>query len=167
MLDFAAIDFETANQYRSSVCSVGIVIYRNGKECDSFYSLIKPAPNFYTSFTTAIHGLTRKDTDRAPYFPEVWYAAQSHIGSLPLIAHNRAFDENCLKAVFEHYALPYPHYRFYCTLTESRRTSPLSTYKLATVAAYLGYSAFDHHNALADARACAYIASRLWSENPV
>ena len=26
MLDFAAIDFETANNERSSVCSVGIVI---------------------------------------------------------------------------------------------------------------------------------------------
>ena len=30
MKDFAAIDFETANNERSSVCSVGIVIVRNG-----------------------------------------------------------------------------------------------------------------------------------------
>lgn len=31
MQDFAAIDFETANNERSSVCSVGIVIVRGGK----------------------------------------------------------------------------------------------------------------------------------------
>lgn len=31
MKDFAAIDFETANGKRTSVCSVGIVIVRNGK----------------------------------------------------------------------------------------------------------------------------------------
>ena len=31
MKDFAAIDFETANNERSSVCSVGIVIVRNGE----------------------------------------------------------------------------------------------------------------------------------------
>ena len=31
MKDFAAIDFETANQQRTSVCSVGIVIVRVGK----------------------------------------------------------------------------------------------------------------------------------------
>ncbi len=31
MRDFAAIDFETANNARSSVCSVGIVIVRNYK----------------------------------------------------------------------------------------------------------------------------------------
>ena len=31
MRDFAAIDFETANNERSSVCSVGIVIVRDGE----------------------------------------------------------------------------------------------------------------------------------------
>lgn len=30
MQDFAAIDFETANNERSSVCSVGVVIVRRG-----------------------------------------------------------------------------------------------------------------------------------------
>ena len=34
MKDFAAIDFETANGSRSSVCSVGIVIVRNGEIVD-------------------------------------------------------------------------------------------------------------------------------------
>ena len=40
MKNFAAIDFETANQQRTSVCSVGIVIVRNGEIVDSYYSLI-------------------------------------------------------------------------------------------------------------------------------
>ena len=30
MTDFAAIDFETANGQRSSVCSVGVVVVRHG-----------------------------------------------------------------------------------------------------------------------------------------
>lgn len=41
MKDFAAIDFETANNERTSVCSIGIVIYRYGKKVDELYSLIK------------------------------------------------------------------------------------------------------------------------------
>ena len=45
MKDFAAIDFETANSERSSVCSVGVVIVRDGEMVDSFYSLIQPEPN--------------------------------------------------------------------------------------------------------------------------
>ena len=36
MENFAAIDFETANNERTSICSVGIVIVRNGKIVDSF-----------------------------------------------------------------------------------------------------------------------------------
>ena len=47
MQDFAAIDFETANNERSSVCSVGIVIVCDGKIVDKFYSLIKPEPEYY------------------------------------------------------------------------------------------------------------------------
>ena len=46
MKDFAAIDFETANGQRCSVCSVGIVIVRNGEIVDRFYSLIRPTPNY-------------------------------------------------------------------------------------------------------------------------
>ena len=31
MDNFAAVDFETANNHRTSVCSVGVVIVRNNK----------------------------------------------------------------------------------------------------------------------------------------
>ena len=58
MKDFAAIDFETANGKRTSVCSVGIVIVKGGKIVNKIYRLIRPAPNYYTQWTTAIHGLT-------------------------------------------------------------------------------------------------------------
>ena len=47
MKDFASIDFETANEQPSSVCSVGVVIVRNGEIVDKFYSLIHPEPEYY------------------------------------------------------------------------------------------------------------------------
>ena len=37
MRDFAAIDFETANNQRSSVCSVGVVVVRDGEIANTFY----------------------------------------------------------------------------------------------------------------------------------
>ena len=72
MKDFAAIDFETANECRSSVCSVGVVIVREGNIVDSFYSLIHPEPEYYQWFCQQVHGLTEEDTDDAPVFPYVW-----------------------------------------------------------------------------------------------
>ncbi|MBR6441130.1 MAG: exonuclease, partial [Bacteroidales bacterium] len=72
MNDFAAIDFETANGARTSVCSVGVVVVRGGVVVDTFYSLIQPEPNYYYYWNTRIHGLSHRDTDNAPLFPDVW-----------------------------------------------------------------------------------------------
>ena len=44
MDNFAAIDFETANNERTSIFSVGVVIVRNGEIADRFYSLVHPEP---------------------------------------------------------------------------------------------------------------------------
>lgn len=74
---FAAIDFETANGKRSSVCSVGVVIVEDNQVIDQVYSLIRPYPNYYTQWTTAVHGLTPDDTNDAPDFEEVWQ--RSHL----------------------------------------------------------------------------------------
>ncbi|MCH5221292.1 MAG: 3'-5' exonuclease [Muribaculaceae bacterium] len=161
MKDFAAIDFETANGRRSSVCSVGIVIVRGGEIVDRFYSLIQPSPNYYTEWTTEVHGLTRKDTDGQPSFPEVWAQVAERIKGLPLVAHNRPFDEGCLRAVFEEFGMVYPEYKFYCTLAASRRHLRLPNHQLHTVSAACGYYLEKHHHALADAEACAAIALKI------
>ena len=157
--DFAAIDFETANGQRTSVCSVGVVVVRGGRPSESIYRLIRPYPNYYSAFTTAIHGLTRSDTENAPSFPDVWGEIAPRIEGLPLVAHNSPFDEGCLRAVHAHYGLPYPDYRFLCTLSASRRRiKGLPNYQLHTVSAACGYLLERHHHALADAEACAEIA---------
>ncbi|ALO49016.1 3'-5' exonuclease [Hoylesella enoeca] len=164
MKDFAAIDFETANGYRTSVCSVGVVIVEDGKIVDTYYHLIRPIPNFYTQWTTQIHGLTRQDTDRQPLFPEVWAEIAPRIKYLPLVAHNKAFDENCLKAVFQAYEMTYSDYPFLCTLMGARRRfrrGELPNYQLQTVALRCGFDLKAHHHALADAEACAHIALRI------
>lgn len=158
MNDFAAIDFETANFERTSVCSVGVVIYRNGKKVDEFYSLIKPEPEYYNYRCVQVHGLTAMDTKNAPVFPDVWRQIEPKIAGLPLVAHNKAFDENCLKAVFRCYQMDYPDYEFYCTLQKSRKVWPEGHHNLDIIAERCGFDLRDHHNALADAEACAAIA---------
>lgn len=163
MKDFAAIDFETANFERSSVCSVGIIIVRNNEIVDSFYSLIQPEPNYYNYLCTEVHGLCRQDTEDAPVFPDVWKQIEPLIDGLPLVAHNSPFDESCLKAAFQVYQMDYPNYQFYCTCRASRQHfgSKLPNHQLHTVAAACGFDLVNHHNALADAEACAWIAREL------
>lgn len=161
MQDFAAIDFETANSERSSVCSVGVVIYKNGKKVDEFYSLIKPEPEYYNFWCSRVHGLTATDTENASVFPDVWKQIEPKIKGLPLVAHNKAFDESCLKAVFRVYQMDYPDYEFLCTLVKSRQVWPGGRHTLDVIAARCGYDLTNHHHALADAEACAAIALEI------
>ena len=175
MKDFAAIDFETANCERTSVCSVGVVIYRNGEKVDEFYSLIKPEPEYYNYWCSQVHGLTAEDTQNAPLFPDVWQQVERLLEEhgvedvpsmngrrgLPLVAHNKAFDENCLKAVFGVYQMDYPDYVFHCTLVRSRQVWPEGHHNLDIIAERCGYHLENHHHALADADACAAIALEI------
>ena len=163
MRDFAAIDFETANECRSSVCSVGVVVVRGGEVVQRFYSLIHPEPEYYQWFCQQVHGLCEEDTDCAPVFPTVWEQIVPLIEGLPLVAHNSAFDESCLRAVFQVYQMDYPDYTFYDTLSASRRHfgRRLPDHQLQTVAAACGCDLTRHHHALADAEACACIALKL------
>ena len=153
MEKFAAIDFETANWQQTSVCSVGIVVMNRGVIEDRFYSLIHPAPNFYSRRNTAIHGLSREDTEEALAFP--------------LVAHNSMFDEGCLKAVFRLYEMDYPGYSFYCTYRLSRKLfKGLENYQLHTVSSFCGYDLKNHHHALADAEAAAVIMQSILQQCP-
>lgn len=162
MQNFAAIDFETANYQRSSVCAVGVVIVRGGEIVDSFYSLIKPEPEYYNYRCSMVHGLCSEDTENAPVFPDVWKQIAPLIENLPLVAHNKAFDESCLKAVFRVYQMDYPDYEFHDTLKAARSRFPeLSNHQLHTVSAVCGYNLENHHHALADAEACAWIAREI------
>ena len=106
-----AIDFETANFAQSSVCSVGLVIVKDGEIVDNYYSLIRPIPNYYNARCSEVNGLHFDDTNDAPEFPDVWTEAVRKVheyfpyiedGEVPFVAHNKAFDENCLSMSTSH-----------------------------------------------------------------
>ncbi|MCD8193302.1 MAG: 3'-5' exonuclease [Tannerellaceae bacterium] len=165
---FAAIDFETANWKRSSICSVGIVIVEGKEIVEEIYSLVRPRPNYYMKKHISIHGITPEDTADAPDFETVWEQIAPRLQDLPLIAHNSTFDEGCLKDVFQTYDLAYPKYQFYCTYRMARRMYPyLFNHKLNTVSAHCGFDLMNHHHALADAQACAHIAVTMMEQQGV
>ena len=163
MTSFAAIDFEIANFHRSSVCSIGVVIVRDGQITDKIYRLVRPEPEWYWWRFTDIHGLSNIDTENEKVFPHVWKEIAPKIEGLPLVAHNSAFDESCLQEVFRVYQMDEPDYEFHCTCRASRETfgDALPNHQLHTVAAHCGYDLHNHHQALADAEACAMVAMKI------
>ena len=106
---FAVIDFETANGYRETVCSVGVVIVEDCKIVDKFYSLINPQTKYFEKHCVAAHGLRYNDVKNSPKFSEVWEKVDKMIGNSPIVAHNAAFEKSCINACsvsYTHLTLP-------------------------------------------------------------
>jgi len=152
---FLAIDFETANPYRDSACSVGLVRVEKNKVVDKKVYLIRPP---YKDFMfTYIHGISWKDVAQAPTFGELWPELLPWFQDVDFVAaHNASFDSSVLRACLKKYQISGPDLPFNCTVQLARNTWDLYPTKLPDVCRHLKIE-LKHHEALSDALACAKI----------
>ncbi|MDE6463623.1 MAG: 3'-5' exonuclease [Muribaculaceae bacterium] len=161
MDDFIALDVETANGHRSSICAIGAVKVRGGVIVDRRYSLVNPEPNWYSRMCTNVHGLSDEDTWNAPSFGTVWKDWCDWMEGLPLVAHNAVFDSGCIRAACGVYGLEPPEQPFLCTLQAARKNisrGMLPSKSLDSLCDFFGITLRHHHNAMDDAEACAKLA---------
>lgn len=157
-MNFAAIDFETANNSLGSVCALGLVIVEGGQIVQTVSKLVRPKELYFEPFNVMLHGITEEMVEYAPEFCDIWPEISQLLEDRIILAHNASFDMNVLREVLNQYQLDCPPYRNACTVKISRKTWPeLYNHRLNTVADYLGIN-FKHHDALEDALACAQIA---------
>lgn len=160
MDDFVALDVETANCHPSSICSIGAVKVVAGDIVDKRYSLVNPEPCWFSRGNMAIHGITSDDTCDAPSFGSLWQQWQPWLDGFRLVAHNAQFDYRCICEACRIYRLEIPD-EFQCTLMAARRQIPRAvcpSKSLPYLCDFFGIVFDKHHNALADAEACAKLA---------
>jgi DNA polymerase-3 subunit epsilon len=158
-MDFTAIDFETANSSSASACSVGLVKVRDGNVVDRAYWLIKPpiGHDEFWEWNTRIHGLVAADVVDALLWTEQLPDLVSFAGGDTLVAHNAGFDMGVISGACVATYVGTPDFAYACSLQVARKTYNLDSYRLPVAAMAAGFEDFDHHNALADAEACAAI----------
>ncbi|MGH3690973.1 MAG: 3'-5' exonuclease [Microbacterium sp.] len=158
-LDFTAIDFETANSSPASACSVGLVRVRDGEVVATTGWLIQPPPGHdeFQEWNVRIHGIQPEDVLSAATWVDQFDRLCAFAGADVLVAHNAGFDLNVLRRASEATGQLCPPYRSLCSLQVARKTYTLDSYRLPIAAAAAGFEEFSHHDALADARACAQI----------
>jgi DNA polymerase-3 subunit epsilon len=163
MLDYVAIDFETANSYRGSPCSVGLIRVRNGFPAAERHLLVRPpeAVDYFDAFNTIIHGITEDMVADAPRWRDALPSIIEFIGDDVVVAHNAGFDTGVIRHACAADNIAWPELRFLCTMVLSRRALSLPSYRLPFVVDALGGSLDEHHNALADARAVIDVVSGL------
>lgn len=158
-LDFTAIDFETANSSMASACSVGLVRVRDGQVVDRIGWYIRPPAghDHFIDWNVRIHGITAEMIADAPTWVEQMPDLLSFIGDDPLVAHNAGFDMQVIRTACAITGIPIPLYTYFCSLQIARTTYTLDSYRLPSVALAAGFADFPHHDAVADAEACAAI----------
>ena len=158
-MDFTAIDFETANSSSASACSVGLVKVRDGRVVDRVGWLIRP-PSGHDVFSprnTRIHGIVESDVAGARSWTEQFDDLVSYADGDVMVAHNAGFDMGVIRGACRATGATVPRLRYLCSLVVARATHRLPSYRLTSAASAAGYGSFAHHDALADAEACAAI----------
>lgn len=158
-LDFTAIDFETANNSAASACSVGLVKVRDGRVVDTAGWYIRPplGHDWFSEWNTRIHGIQEADVADAALWIDQLPDLMAFAEDDALVAHNAGFDMGVIKAACTASFVDVPSYRYACTLQLARRTYNLESYRLPVAAMAAGFEGFRHHDAVADAEACAAI----------
>lgn len=158
-LDFTAIDFETANASPASACAVGLARVRSGRVVATASWLIRPpfGHDDFNPWNTQIHGIRVEDVAAAKGWSDQLDDLCAFAGADVLVAHNAGFDMNVLRRACEATGDECPPYRYVCSLLVSRKSYDLASYRLPLVAAAAGFMEFPHHDAGADALACAHI----------
>lgn len=159
-MNFIAIDFETANSTRSSICSLGLAIVENGKLLKTEHFLIKPTPNHYDGYNTFLHGIDDDDTKDKKTFKQQWKDLKPYFHNQVIVAHNASFDCSVLRFTLDYAKLAYPDLDYHCTYRLAQETLPLPSHKLNDVSNHFRIK-LKHHDAESDARASALIALKL------
>lgn len=152
MIDFVAIDVETANPDLASICQIGVVTFRNGSVFHKWQSLVNPEDSF-SKANVSIHGITREEVKKAPTFPIVYEELVTMLTG-QFVASHMPFDRHAINRAIQKHGLPSLCCKWIDTAQVARfawEEFSRKGYGLEKLANHFGIK-FDHHSAIEDAR---------------
>jgi DNA polymerase-3 subunit epsilon len=153
LIDFIALDVETANPDLASICQIGIIAYANGQVVHEWQSFIDPEDYFDPS-NINIHGIDEEKVIGAPIFPKIEEDLRRLLYGQIVTTHT-AFDKASINRSLIRYGLPIIECTWLDTARVARRAwvqFAQKGYGIANLAQYLDIK-FTQHIAIEDARA--------------
>ncbi len=152
---YAVLDFETTGlnpKLGDRAIELGISLYSDDKEIDTFSSLINPGMPI-DPFITSLTGISNHMVGSAPTAKVVMSDALNFIGDAQLVAHNACFDKKFWRHEIQHELGISDDREFLCTLMLSRRIfQSFASHKLSEIARELYIDVVQSHRALDDAQ---------------
>lgn len=156
--DFVVIDVETSCSRASSICQVGIVGFRDGREVFAWETLLDPRDEFHAA-NIRIHGIAAHHVAGQPAFPDVHATIDRYLTGQVTVAHS-LFDKSALAAACRIHDRPVIETQWLDSVRVARRAWPdLENHRLGGLARFLGLE-HRHHDALSDARAAGWVIVR-------
>jgi DNA polymerase III subunit epsilon len=153
--DFVVVDVETACSRVSSICQIGIVGFRHGRETFAYETLVDPRDHF-SSFNVAIHGIEAHHVFGKPSFGDIHAIVDRHLSGRVTVAHS-CFDKGALAAACRiHDRAPIKTTWLDSVRVAKRAWPQLASHRLGVLADFLGLD-HKHHDALSDARAAGMV----------
>lgn len=165
-MEYAAIDFEKLNDSPLSVCEVGLVMFKDGKEVEPpFHSYINPYGGLVRNVWAKgnLSHISDEMLLKAPTYIELFLKLQQIIQDKILVVHLKGADLNYIYRLEEHYNLPKLYSKWADTNEIARSLGKCEN--LPDLYSELFDVPFtEHHKALDDARACGQIFEQLSSQ---
>ncbi|WP_104138894.1 hypothetical protein [Arthrobacter sp. ZGTC131] len=158
-ISFTAIDFETANSNRGSVCAVGLVKVRDGRIVDKASWLIKPPPGIdhFDPINIEVHGIREDDVMHAADWEMSVEGILQFVCEDQLVAYDAPYDASVMRKATEHLRLDLPAKEFYCAQELARAQLELPKHHLNDVLEALKLPPVHQHEPGTNALACANV----------
>jgi len=154
---FVALDVETANNDRGSICQIGVACVRHDSTIVSWKTYVDPQVQEWRF--TDLHGISAHTVAGAPVFAEVIAVLREALQGLTVYQHS-SFDCGSITAACEQIGVPPPAWNWCDSVQIARKAWPElqgnGGHGLANLKSVLSLS-FDHHDAGEDARAAAEV----------
>jgi DNA polymerase III epsilon subunit-like protein len=152
---FVAVDVETANSKRSSICQICVSVFEDGFVADSWDQLINPEEDFDAT-NTSIHDIDQTKVASAPNFSEIYPKLNDYLSNRVVVTHSR-FGSTAIFKASEKYNLPMINCTWLDSSAVAKKAWPnLSSYNMENLSSRLGIG-LDRHIASEDSRAAGQI----------
>ncbi len=154
---FVALDVETANYSRASICQIGLAFVRPNRTIASWVSYIDPQTDDWSC--SRIHGIEARSVRGAPRFDQVLHLLDQALAGQVVYQHS-TFDSSAINAACDRMGLRQPAWAWRDSVQLARAAWPElkgnGGHGLASLKRHLGLI-FEHHDAGEDARAAAEV----------
>lgn len=154
---FFALDVETANSERGSICQIGVACVRADGSMVTWSSYVDPGPCSWSC--SWVHGITEDTVRGAPGFHAVLPVLQAALDGGIVFQHS-SFDRGAINAASAAHGLEAPEWEWRDSVKVARKAWPElrgnGGHGLASLKKYLKLN-FRHHDGEEDARAAAEI----------